>query len=115
MQEFVELRPNEDSDVILLTTTEDLYYLQDDIFDFLSETRGEQFTVLIDLFLRNGFSFNRFVLLSYDGKEKCKSFIFNPREVNDEIKYVTRQYLRNHVELLQDSALSQKAISFVIN
>ncbi|MGL5434982.1 MAG: type II toxin-antitoxin system RnlB family antitoxin [Lachnospiraceae bacterium] len=115
MQEFVELRSNQDSGVILLTTTEDLYYFQDDIFDFFSETKGERFTVLIDLFLRNGFSFNRFVLLSYDGKEKCRSFVFNPREVNDDIKYVTRQYLRNHVDLLQNSALSQKAISFVIN
>jgi len=115
MQEFVELRPNDECSVILLTTTEDLYYLQDNIFDTLSQTRGERFTVLIDLFLRNGFSFNRFVLLSYDGKEKCKSFIFNPREVNDEIKDISRRYLRDHGDLLQNSALSQKAINFVVS
>ena len=56
--------------VAFIKTTEDLYFIKDDIYDELSKVNGNEFEILVDLFLRNGFSFNRFVLLKYKGKEK---------------------------------------------
>ena len=99
--------------VILMTSTEDLYYLQDEIFDNLSKIKGENFTVLVDLFLRNGFSFNRFVSLSYKGKNQCKAFIVNPREVSEEIKAKIRSYLKSNINILEKSALSQNTVNFI--
>ena len=56
--------------VAFIKTTEDLYFIKDYIYDELSKVNGNEFEILVDLFLRNGFSFNRFVLLKYKGKEK---------------------------------------------
>lgn len=116
MQDFIDFRlDNETNNIILLISTEDLYYLQDGIYDYLSKTKGESFTVVVDLFLRNGFSFNRFVLLQYNAKDKCKTFIINPREISDEGKASIRNYLRCHEELLKNSSLSKKAINFILS
>lgn len=100
--------------VVLLTSTEDLYFLQDEIYDELSATNGENFTVLVDLFLRNGFSYNRFVSLCFKGKEICKTFVVNPREVSDEIKFKIRSYLKSNKIIFEDSALSKNIIDFVM-
>ena len=100
--------------VVFVTSTEDLYYLQYDIFDDLSKTNGENFTVLVDLFLRNGFSFNRFASLKYEGKDKCRTLIVNPRDVSEEIKFKIRNYLITHIEILNNSALMRNTINFVI-
>lgn len=67
--------------VVFVTNTEDFYYIQNDIYNELSKTNGKDFSILIDLFLRNGFSFNRFVSLTFEGKEKCSTYIVNPRDV----------------------------------
>ena len=72
--------------VAFINTTEDLYFIKDYIYDELSKVNGNEFEILVDLFLRNGFSFNRFVLLKYKGKEKCKTLIVNPTDVSEQIK-----------------------------
>jgi hypothetical protein len=114
VQEYVTFKLDDEiNDVILITSTEDLYYIQDDIYDDLSITNGDKFTVLIDLFLRNGFSFNRFVSLSYEGKGQCRSFIINPREVSEEVKMIIKNYLKSHLEILENSALAKSAINFM--
>jgi hypothetical protein len=117
MQEYEIFKFDDDINekVVLITSTEDLYYLQDDIFDDLSKTNGEKFTVLVDLFLRNGYSFNRFISLSYNGKDKCKTFIINPREVSEEIKSKTRSYLQSHTDMLDNSALSRSVVNYVLS
>ena len=99
--------------VVFITSTEDLYFLQDDIYNELSKTYGDNFTILVDLFLRNGFSFNRFVSLSYHGIELCQSFIVNPREVSEEIKSKIRNYLKTHSNLLNNSALTKNTINYI--
>lgn len=115
MKEYKVFNFNEDVNqiVVLIKSTEDLYYLQEEIYDELSKTKGTEFTVLIDLFIRNGFSFNRFVSLKYKGKENLKSFIINPREVSEQIKFEIRQYLKKHEDILENSALSKNTIEFV--
>lgn len=111
--EVFEFADDINQKVVLITSIEDLYYLQKDIYDDLSKINGENFTVLVDLFLRNGFSFNRFISLDYKGKDECRTFIVNPREVSEDIKSRIRGYLKKHIELLNNSALSRNTIDFV--
>lgn len=115
MQEYEVFKFDADVNekVLFITSTEDLYYLQDEIYDDLSLVNGEEFSILVDLFLRNGFSFNRFVSLNYKGKEQCWTYIVNPREVSEEIKSKIRNYLKVHEELLYISSLTKSAINFV--
>ena len=114
MREF-EIFDIEDNDtkVVLITSTEDLYFLQEDIYDFLSATCGTNFKIIVDLFLRNGFSFNRFASLEYTGKEQCKSTLVNPREVSEEIKSKIRRFLSNNSYLLENSALTKSTIDYI--
>lgn len=100
--------------VVFVTNTEDFYYIQNDIYNELSKTNGKDFSILIDLFLRNGFSFNRFVSLTFEGKEKCSTYIVNPRDVSEEIKLRIRNYLIANKELLYNSSLTNGVINFVI-
>ncbi len=115
MQEYEVFNFDDDvnQNVVLITSTEDLYFLQDDIFDTLNKRNGECFTVLVDLFLRNGYSFNRFVSLNYNGKEQCKQLIINPREVPEYIKAEINGYLKSNSDLLENSSLSQKTLDFI--
>lgn len=99
--------------VILLTCTEDIYFLQEEIYDEFSNIYGTEFTVLVDLFVRNGFSFNRFVSLKYKGKDNIKTLMVNPMEVSEKIKKEIRKYLKSHIEILNNSALSMRTIEFV--
>ena len=99
--------------VAFINTTEDLYFIKDYIYDELSKVNGNEFEILVDLFLRNGFSFNRFVLLKYKGKEKCKTLIVNPTNVSEQIKMKIKEYLKNNENILQHSALSKETIEFV--
>ena len=99
--------------MIYIKTTEDLYFIKDYIYDELSKVNGNEFEILVDLFLRNGFSFNRFVLLNYKGKEKCRTLIVNPTDVSEQIKMKIKEYLKNNENILQHSALSKETIEFV--
>lgn len=100
--------------VVFLNTTEDLYFLQDEIIEDINNKNSQAKTVLVDLFLRNGFTFNRYILLKFDKNKRCRSFIINPREVSEKIKIKIEDYLRNHNELLYSSSLSKKEIEFII-
>lgn len=115
MQEYKIFEFDDDAydKVVFITSTEDLYYLQDEIYNELSKTYGDNFTVLVDLFLRNGFSFNRFVTLNFKGVGQCQSLIVNPREVSEEIKSKISNYLKTHFNLLSNSALTQSTINFI--
>lgn len=101
--------------VVFLNTTEDLYFLQDEIMKDINFENSKTKTVLVDLFLRNGFTFNRYILLKYDkNNNKFKSFIMNPREVSEKIKTKIKDYIREHDELLYSSSLSKKEIEFIL-
>ena len=100
--------------MVFLNTTEDLYFLQDEIIEDINTKNNQIKTVLVDLFLRNGFTFNRYILLKFDKNKKCRSFIINPREVSENIKIKIEEYLKNYNELLYSSSLSKKEIDFVM-
>lgn len=106
---------NEDYlDVILLTDVEDLYFTQEDIYETLSPKKGESFSILIDMFLRNGYSFNRYTLLEYNGPRKIKSYLVNSRDVSENIKKCVKSYLIENTDLLYDSSLTENAINYVL-
>lgn len=67
----------------------------------------------MDLFVRNGFSYNRFISLKYRGKDNVKTLIVNPRDVSEKIKCEIRKYLKKHLDILNKSALSMNTIEFV--
>lgn len=98
--------------VVFVNSVEDLHYLTDYIYKELSSNNGTKFSVLVDLLLRNGFSFNRYVLLSFDNG-KYKSIIVNPNDVSEEIKRNVRNYLKRNPQLLDNSTLSRKIIDFI--
>lgn len=100
--------------VVFLNTTEDLYFLQDEIIEDIDNKKSQTKTVLVDLFLRNGFTFNRYILLKFDKNKECRNFIINPREVSEKIKIKIEEYLKKHKELLYASSLSKKEIEFII-
>ena len=99
--------------VVFMNTVEDMYYFIDDIYEEISKVKGTKFSVVIDLFLRNGFSFNRFVMLQFDGKEKYNTFVINSYEISDSVKREIRQYLKENNKMLEASALDSKTIDFV--
>jgi len=115
MKEYKIFKFEEDVDeyIVLITSTEDLYFLEDDIYEEMKEKCGTKFSIIIDLFLRNGFSFNRFVLLNYNGRDNKKSYIINPREISEKIKDRIRSYLIDNEELLTNSALPKYTIEFM--
>ena len=127
MKEYKIFKFEEDVDeyIVLITSTEDLYFLEDDIYEEMKEkcgtkvymliihSIGTKFSIIIDLFLRNGFSFNRFVLLNYNGRDNKKSYIINPREISEKIKDRVRSYLIDNEELLTNSALPKYTIEFM--
>lgn len=100
------------SKVVFINGMEDLHFLVDYIYKDISKDNGTNFSVLVDLFLRNGFSFNRYVLLSFD-KGKYKSMIINPNDVSEEIKRNVRNYLKNNSKVLDNSSLPKKMIDFI--
>ncbi len=97
---------------ILLTTTEDFYYELEEVTEKLLKTFGEKFTVIVDHFITNGFSFNRFGRIDYTNGLR-KYSIVNSREVDDEYDNLFRKYVKEHVDFLETSSLSQKAICII--
>lgn len=99
--------------IVFMNTAEDAYYFVEEIYEEVSKEKGERFSIIVDLFLRNGFSFNRFIMYKFDGKEKYETFIINSYEISEGVKREIKQYLKTNSELLAESALDLKTIEFV--
>lgn len=99
---------------IFLNNIDDLYFFTEDIYNDLSKTQGNKFSVIVDLFLRNGYSFNRYVLLKFE-EGICNSIIINPNDISESSKKTIRQYLKEHVDILKNGALTKSTINYVLN
>lgn len=104
-----------DKDVIFLNTIEDLYFVKDDIFQELSKRYGDNFKVIVDHFITNGFSFNRFSMLVFNGKNNTNSYIINPRDVPEQIKNQISSYLKANLDILEESSLPISIKEFIKN
>lgn len=111
--EIFNFDENITNNFVFMNTVEDSYYFIEEIYNDLYKTRGKKFSVIIDLFLQNGFSFNRFIMIQFEDKDNYKSLIVNSQEISDIVKRRINQYLKSHIELLEDSALDKKTIEFV--
>lgn len=113
MKDFVILKTNDNIRpyVCFMNTVEDVYYYLDDIKKDVSKLGVKK--ILIDLFLSNGYSFNRFFELQISGNED-KTLLINPRDVNDYVNQTINDYLYKNKHLLENSALSQSLIQIVI-
>lgn len=111
MKKIEYFKINKHLNYVLLVSNDDLYFLYDQI---KKKTKNGQDAIIVDMFYRNGFSFNRFIELNYSYENKVISRIINPREVPEEIKINTNVYFNNHFDLLDKSTLSKSIKNFVL-
>ncbi|MDH8678871.1 type II toxin-antitoxin system RnlB family antitoxin [Fusibacter bizertensis] len=105
----------ENLDVVLLTSIDDPYFILDDIYNELKSLRGSSFSIVLDLLLRNGYSFNRFALINYDSQGKHDSKIINTRDVSEMAKSQVRKYLIRNRRYLDESSLSDRIKNFILS
>lgn len=97
---------------ILLTTVDDIYYEIDNILNELSKTYGSIYSIIIDHFITNGFSFNRFSRIDYLNGSFKKSLVTNT-EINDVYEKKFIDYILTHKKFLNDSSLSKRVIAII--
>lgn len=93
---------------ILLLTVEDFYYDIDDVLFELSTSYGKDFTIVVDHFITNGFSFNRFARIDYFEGIVKKSLVSN-LEISDFYDNAFIDYLKKNRSILDESSLSIRA------
>jgi len=103
-------RLNEYIDYILFVSNDDLYFSYDKIRNIVKDNKK---IMLVDLFYRNGYSFNRFIELDFTDDLKVKSRLVNPREVPEDIKENTKKYFKTHYKLLERSTLVESVKNFI--
>ena len=109
MKDFRIFKLNEYERYVLLVSNEDIYFLYDKLKKELNNQK-----IIIDLFYRNGFSFNRFIEIDFNKPQNQKSRIINPRFVSESIKNNTKEYFKNNENLLRKSSLSNGIKEFVL-
>lgn len=112
MFEIFEFTDEIYEEVVLIKNTEDVHYLREQIFESLVSKKGYNFSVLVDLFLRNGYSFNRFALLKFVDGKYLKSYIISTNDVSDNIKSTVKKYLKTNIDVLKQSSLPKKTIEY---
>ncbi len=93
-----------------VNTTDDIILFLDSIKTDVSTCKNKK--VIIDLILQNGYNFNRYISIDFKG-DTPKYQIVNVREVDYKIKELSDRYLSQNLELIEDSALSTRAIAII--
>ena len=87
--------------ICFMNTVEDVEYSLDEITKDMKDLGCTR--IIIDLFLTNGYSFNRF----FEFNSTTNDFsIVNPRNIDNDIYNNINIYLKNNIQLLENSALS---------
>ncbi|MFA5492982.1 MAG: hypothetical protein WC245_08595 [Bacteroidales bacterium] len=97
---------------ILVTSIDDIYFVIDDILTELSKTYGSIFSIIIDHFITNGFSFNRFSRIDYSNGSIKKSLVTS-RDINDFYDKNFVEFILNHKNILDESSLSKRTIDII--
>ncbi len=97
---------------ILVTSIDDIYFVIDDILTELSKTHGSIFSIIIDHFITNGFSFNRFSRIDYSNGSIKKSLVTS-RDINDFYDKNFVEFILNHKNILDESSLSKRTIDII--
>lgn len=94
--------------LILLTSTQDFYFIQKEIKNLIKEKNVK---ILVDLVLRNGFQFNRFFEFKNLNFDKIKMVL--PNDVSESIKSISMKYILNNKYLLDESSLTKRTINTI--
>ena len=109
MKSFKLFKLNEYESYVLLLSNDDIYFLYDKI---KKEAKTEK--VLVDMFYRNGYSFNRFIELIFAEDNNVKTRILNPRCVSDNVKNNTHDYFYTNSNILEKSTLAISIKNFML-
>ena len=93
---------------VLLLSNNDVYFLYNEI---KKEAISDK--VMVDMFFRNGYSFNRFIELIFLDDKTVKTRILNPRNVSENIKTNTCDYFSANRNILDKSTLSASIKNFM--
>lgn len=103
MKNYVILNNNNSINeyICFMNTVEDVEYSLDEITKDMKDLGCTR--IIIDLFLTNGYSFNRFFEFNSTTNDLS---IVNPRNIDNDIYTNINIYLKNNIQLLENSALS---------
>lgn len=110
MEDFKYFKLNSGLEYILLVSNEDPYFLYGEIYDILNSDKK---TILLDMFYRNGYSFNRFIELIFVKNGKTITRVVNPREVPEDVKINTNAYFNENYNLIEKSTLNKSTKEFI--
>ena len=112
MKEYKILKTESDifPHVCFVNTIEDIYFLMDEIEEEMKDLNTNK--MLIDLFLSNGFGFNRFFEFNSHTKEMN---LINPRIVDEKVCKIVKEYLNKNQYILNGSALSLSLIEIILD
>lgn len=107
MKNYKYFTLNDYESYVLLLSNEDIYFSYDQIKKEIKTNK-----VIVDMFYRNGYTFNRFVELIFTN-DKVRTRIINPRLISEAIKENTHNYFKTNKESLAKSTLSLNIKNFI--
>ena len=111
MKDFIILKNDNTGEyVCFVNNVEDVEYYLDDISEEIKSLGITK--IIIDLFLINGYSYNRFFEFNIKTNELL---LINPRNISNDIYITITTYLKNNIQLLENSALSLVLKKIVLN
>ena len=111
MKDFIILKNDNTGEyVCFVNNVEDVEYYLDDISEEIKSLGITK--IIIDLFLINGYSYNRFFEFNIKTNELL---LINPRNISNDIYRTITTYLKNNIQLLENSALSLVLKKIVLN
>lgn len=108
MKNYKYFTLNDYESYVLLLSNEDIYFLYDQIKKEIKTNK-----VIVDMFYRNGYTFNRFVELVFTDDNKVRTRIINPRLISETIKENTHNYFKTNKESLDKATLSMNIKNFI--
>ena len=109
--EILKNRDNAKAYICFMNTVEDVEYYLNNIKSDMQKIGCNK--ILIDLFLSNGLSYNRF--FEYNLENEKNLLLVNPRNIDRETYELIDNYIGNNLELLENSALSNAFKKMFLN
>lgn len=109
MEKFKIFKINDYVKYVLLLSNDDMYFMYN-----LIKEKSNSNKILVDMFYRNGFSFNRFIELEFNENNSVGSRIINPRCVPESIKEQTHNFFIKNTDYLEQSTLAKNVKLFMI-
>ena len=76
---------------------------------YYQKKKGDNFKIIVDLVIRDGFTSNRFIILEFINNV-VRSSVLNPNKISEAIKERTKKFFQENQYLLLENALSKSVI-----